>query len=149
MYSVTKGDTSETFRFDVKTGKTSEPPQVDPSCNWSLSPDGKRRAVVPYFKPDGVIRLRSTLTGETRGLAVKGWDELHSITWSADGKTLFAGWHHQSDTALLRIAMDGTVSVLIRSSNPKILGAVPSPDGRSLVIAGTSTARNVWQIDNF
>jgi Tol biopolymer transport system component len=149
MYSVTKGDTSETFRFDVKTGKTSDPPQVDPLCNWSLSPDGTRRAVVPYFKPDGVIRLRSALTGQTSKLGVQGWDELHSITWSADGKTLFAGWHHRSDSALLRIALDGTVSVLIRSNNPQILGAVPSPDGRFLLIAETSTARNVWQIENF
>jgi len=82
-------------------------------------------------------------------LGVQGWDELHSITWSADGKTLFAGWHHQSDSALLRIALDGTVSVLIRSNNPQILGAVPSPDGRFLLIAEASTARNVWQIENF
>jgi len=29
------------------------------------------------------------------------------------------------------------------------LGAIPSPDGRSLAIAGTSTTRNVWQIENF
>jgi hypothetical protein len=105
--------------------------------------------VVPYFKPDGVIRLRSALTGQTSKLGVQGWDELHSITWSADGKTLFAGWHHRSDSALLRIALDGTVSVLIRSNNPQILGAVPSPDGRFLLIAETSTARNVWQIENF
>ena len=148
MYSISKGDTSETFRFDVRTGKTSDPPQVDPWCNWSLSPDGSRRAIVcERFK--GTIRLRSTFTGETHELALKGWDELQSIVWSADGKTLFATWQHQSDTALLNVALDGTVSVLLRLSNLQILGAVPSPDGHSLAIAVASTARNVWQIENF
>jgi len=148
MYSIIKDDTTETFRFNVRTGKTSDPPQADPMCSCSLSPDGSLRAIVSDISK-GAIRLRSTLTGETHELAVRGWDELHSITWSADGKALLAGWHHQSDTALLRIAMDGTVSVLLRSSNPQILGAVPSPDGRSLAIAGESTARNVWEIKNF
>ena len=81
----------------------------------------------------------------------RGVPTLGKVTnaWSADGKTLFAGWHHQSDSALLRIALDGTVSVLIRSNNPQIPGAVPSPNGRFLLIAETSTARNVWQIENF
>jgi DNA-binding winged helix-turn-helix (wHTH) protein len=149
LYSVSKGDTSETFRFDVKTGKTSGPPQVDPWCNWSLSPDGSQRAIVSCLKPDGVIRLRSVATGETQELAIKGWDPIDNIVWSANGKTLFATWQHQSETALLRVALDGTVFVLLRSSNPQIVGAVPSPDGRSLAIAEQSTARNVWQIENF
>jgi Tol biopolymer transport system component len=148
MYSATKGDTSETFQFDVKTGKTSDPPQVDPTCNWSLSPDGSQRAIVcEHLKAR--IRLRSTRTGESHVLAVKGWDTLHSIVWSVDGRTLLASWHNRSDTALLKVDMNGKVSVLLRSSNPQILGAIPSPDGRSLAIAGTSTSRNVWRIDNF
>ncbi len=148
MYSNLKGDRTETFRFDVRTGKRSDPPQVDPWCNWSLSPDGSQRAIV-CDGDKGTIRLRSTLTGETRELTVKEWDELGSIEWSVDGKSLLPVWHHESDTALLNVALDGKVSVLLRSSNPEILGAIPSPDGRSLVIAGASTTRNVWQIENF
>lgn len=148
MYSAIQGDTSQTFLFDVKTGKTLDPPQVDPICNWSLSPDGSQRAIVcAHLK--GTIRLLSTRTDERRELAVKGWDALHSIVWSADGQTLFVAGHNQSDTALLNVAMNGEVSVLLRSSNPQILGAIPSPDGRCLAIAGTSGSRNVWQIENF
>jgi DNA-binding winged helix-turn-helix (wHTH) protein/Tol biopolymer transport system component len=148
MYSNLKGDKTETFRFDVRTGKSSEPPQVDPWCNWSLSPDGLQRAIV-CDGDKGTIRLRSTVTGETNELKVKGWDELGSIEWSVDGKSLLPVWHHDSDTALLKVALDGKVSVLLRSSNPEILGAIASPDGRSLAIAGASTTRNVWQIENF
>jgi len=148
MYSIMKGDTSETSRFDVRTGKHSDPPQIDPSCNWSLSPDGLHRAIV-CDSDKGVVRLRSTVTGETRKLTINGWDDLGSVVWSVDGRSLFAVWHHASNTALLKIALDGKVSLLLRSSNPQILGAIPSPDGRYLAIAGASTTRNVWQIENF
>jgi len=149
QYSIMKGNTSETFRFDVRRGKSADTPQIDPSCNWSLSPDGSQRAIVLESPKNGTIRLRSTLTGETRELAVKGWNELDSIVWSVDGKSLLVSWDHESDSALLNVTLDGRVSVLLHSSNPKILGAIPSPDGRSLAIAGTGTARNVWQIENF
>jgi len=149
LYSVMKENTSETFRFDVRTGKSSDPPQIDSPCNWSLSPDGFTRAIVPESPKNGTIRLRSTLTGETRELAVKGWNELDSITWSVDGKSLLATWHHESDSALLNVTLDGKVSVLLRSRSPEILGAIQSPDGRSLVIAEASTTSNVWKIENF
>ncbi len=149
LYSIQKGETSETFRFDVRSGKSSAPPQVDPVGHWSVSPDGSQRAIIPDNPKNGTIRLRSTLTGETRELAVKGWNELGSITWSVDGKSLLATWHHESDSALLNVTLDGKVSVLLRSSSPEILGAIQSPDGRSLVIAETSTTSNVWQIENF
>jgi len=148
MYSTMRGDTTETFRFDLKNGKHGGPPQADPSCNWSLSPDGLKRAIV-CDGDKGAIRLRSTVTGETRKLTIKGWDDLSSIAWSTDGTTLLAVWNHESDTALLRVALNGKVSLLLRSSNPRILGAIPSPDGRSLAIAGDSTTRNVWQIEDF
>jgi DNA-binding winged helix-turn-helix (wHTH) protein/Tol biopolymer transport system component len=148
MYSNLKGDRTETFRFDVRTGKRSDPPQSDPWCNWSLSPDGSQRAIACGSRK-GTIQLRSALTAETRNLTVKGWDELGSIVWSVDGRSLLTISHHESDTVLLNVALDGRVSVLLRSSNPEILGAIPSPDGRSLAIAGANTTRNVWQIENF
>jgi DNA-binding winged helix-turn-helix (wHTH) protein/Tol biopolymer transport system component len=148
MYSNTKGDTTETYRFDARTGKNQEPPQVDPPCNWSLSPDGLTRAIVPAGTK-GRILLRSTLSGETRELIVKGWDDLDSIDWSSDGKNIFAGWHHESDSALLRISLDGSVSVVLRSANPQVIGAIQSPDGQSLAFAGLSTVRNAWKIENF
>jgi hypothetical protein len=148
MYSNLKGDRTETFRFDVRTGKRLNSPQVDPLCTWSLAPDGLQRAIV-CDGDKGTIRLRSTVIGDTRELKVKGRDELGSIEWSVDGKSLLAVWHHNCNTALLKVALDGKVSVLLRSSNPEILGAIASPDGRSVAIAGASTTRNVWQIENF
>jgi hypothetical protein len=147
LYSMTKGDTSETFRFDVRSGKSSASPQVDPFGNWSLSPDGSQRAMLPG-RPNGSIRLRSTLTGETRELPVKGWNELGAIDWSADGGSLLVSWeNYERDSALLRITLDGRVSVLLRSSNGirssraesgrGIWGAIPSPQKPSSRTTGS------------
>jgi Tol biopolymer transport system component/DNA-binding winged helix-turn-helix (wHTH) protein len=149
LYSVMKGNTSETFRFDVRSGKSADPPQIDPSCNWALSRDGSRRAIIAYSFNQGTIQLRSTSTGKSRDLIVKGWNGLMDIDWSADGRRLLVSWHkHDLDSALLNVTLDGRASVLLRSSND-IWHAVPSPDGRFLAIAEASGTRNVWQLENF
>jgi DNA-binding winged helix-turn-helix (wHTH) protein/Tol biopolymer transport system component len=137
LYGISTGDTWKAFRFDVKSGKSTAPPQIDPPCNWSLSPDGSQRAVVTYNNY-GVIHLRSTSTGKTRDLVVKGWDELKAVDWSADGKSLLVSWlnhdrlNHDLDSALLRVALDGRASVLLRARND--IWAIPSPDGRLLAM---------------
>ena len=137
----------ETFRFDVRNGKSSGPPQVDPLCNWSLSPDGSQRAMVC---PKGTIRFRSILTGKTRDVPVTGRNELGSIDWAADGKSLLvAGKTPEGESALLKVTLNGRASVLIRSGNSEILFAIPSPNGRSLALAESSVYNNVWQIENF
>ncbi len=48
LYSVAKGESSETFRFDVRSGKLADPPQIESAFNWSLSPDGSQRAIILY-----------------------------------------------------------------------------------------------------
>jgi len=149
LYGITKGNTSETYRFDVRSGKTTDPPQIDPECNWSLSPDGSLRAVVPTTPDQGTIRLRSISTGKTRDLVVEGWNGLKSLDWSADGKSLVVAWgNHERDSALLSVTLKGQVSVLLHSSD-YVLYAIPAPDGRSLAIAEGVGTRNVWQIENF
>jgi Tol biopolymer transport system component/DNA-binding winged helix-turn-helix (wHTH) protein len=150
LYAVVQGATWATFRFDVRSGKSSAPPQIDPNCNWSLSPDGSERAIVEYRPNQGTIQLRSTSTGKTRDLAVKGWNGLVGVDWSADGRSVLASWHNfERDSALLNITMDGKASVLVRSTNPEIWHAIASPDGRWLAIAEAGGAKNVWQIENF
>jgi hypothetical protein len=160
MYGVAKGDTWKAFQFDVGTGRTIGHPQIDPPCNWSLSPDGSQRATIVCRPNDGRIQLRSTSTGKTQELVVKGWRELMGIDWAADGKSLLISWHwaqgpagagsglRVSDSALLKVTLDGKASVLLRSSN-EIWHAIPSPDGRLLAIAEAGGPKNVWQIEDF
>jgi DNA-binding winged helix-turn-helix (wHTH) protein/Tol biopolymer transport system component len=150
LYSITKGKTTETFRFDVRTGKTPDPPQIDPDCNWSLSPDGSERAIIVFGANDGKIHLRSTSTGKTRDLVVKGWNELMGVGWSADGTSLLVSWHNfERESALLKVTLDGKASVLLSSSNPEVWGAMSSPDGQLLAITEAGGPKNVWQIENF
>jgi Tol biopolymer transport system component/DNA-binding winged helix-turn-helix (wHTH) protein len=149
MYGINKGNTVETFRFDVRSGKSTAPPQIDPPCNWSLSPDGSQRAIIPLVKNEGTIQFRSTSSDKTRDLVVKGWNGLKNIDWSADGKSLLVGWHNaKKETALLKVTPDGKVSVLLRS-NYYVGYAISSPDGRLLATSEDSPTKNVWEIKNF
>lgn len=150
LYSVKKGDKLETSQFDPKSGKRVGTPQVDRYCNWSLSPDGSQQAIVAYGPDVNTIQLRSTSTGKSRELVVKGWEGLKNIDWSADGKSLLVAWHDfQRDSALLNVTLDGKVSVLVHSSNPEVFYAIPSPDGRLLAITEANSTQNVWLVENF
>lgn len=150
FYSVAKKGTWETFRFDVRSGQRIGDSQLDPECNWSLSPDGSQRAIVPYHPDQETIQLRSTSTPETRDLVVKGWSGLMGAEWSADGRSLLVSWHNKPwESALLNVTLDGRVAVLLHSDNSEIWHAIHSPDGRSLAIAEASGTQNVWQVENF
>jgi Tol biopolymer transport system component len=150
LYSITNGSIAETFRFDVRSGKSTEPPQIDPDCNWGLSPDGSERAIILYSANDGKIHLRSTSTGKTREIVVRGWNGLMGVGWSADGKSLLVSWHNfERESALLHVTLDGKASVLFNSSNPEAWAAIPSPNGRLVAIAEAGGPKNVWQIENF
>jgi hypothetical protein len=73
---------------------------------------------------------------------------LGTIDWSADGKSLLVSWlNDDSESALLRVALDGRASVLLRSRNN--IWAVPSPDGRLLALGEVTGTDNVWEIENF
>jgi hypothetical protein len=73
-----------------------------------------------------------------------------AIDWSANGKSLLVSWHNYAwGSALLNVTLDGKASPLLQSSKPEIWGAIPSPDGRLLAIAGAIDAKNVWQIEKF
>jgi DNA-binding winged helix-turn-helix (wHTH) protein/Tol biopolymer transport system component len=152
LYSITKGNTTETFRFDVRSGTRTGPPQIDAPyfVNWSLSPDGSQRAIIVLSPKQEKIQLRPTSTGETRDLVVKGWNGLRNIDWSADGKSLLVGWHnYEWDSALLKVTLDGRASVLLHTPGPEVFYAIPSPDGRLLAIGEATATNNVWQIENF
>ena len=150
LYGRVKKGTWETFRFELSNGKRLGDSQIDPECNWTLSPDGSQRAIVPYHPDQETIQLRSNSTGETRDVLVKGWSGLMGAEWSTDGKSLLVSWHNKHwESALLKVTLDGRASVLLHSNSSDIWGAIPSPDGRLLAICEASGTQNVWLIENF
>jgi DNA-binding winged helix-turn-helix (wHTH) protein/Tol biopolymer transport system component len=144
-----KTDTFETFRFDVRSGKSSDPPQIDRVGDWILSPDGSQRAILAG-NHGGIIRFRSTVTGESHEVIVKGWKGLDSADWFSNGKGFLATWEiYERNSALLYLTLDGKATVLLESSNPEMGWALPSPDGRFGAIQSFIHSKNVWQIENF
>src|SRR5262249_35056976 len=124
--------------------------QIDPVCNWDLSPDGSERAIIVFGPHQKNIKLRSISTEKTSELVIDRWSGLMGINWAQNGKSLLVSWHpNEWDSALLNVALDGKASVMLRSSDREIWHAIPSPNGRLLAIAAASGARNVWLMENF
>jgi len=150
LYSIYQGKQMKTLRFDVRNGQTTDPHQLEPPGNWSLSPDGSERAITVFDPDQGRIQLRSTSTGETRELPVSGWSGFVGVDWSADGKSLLVESLNQArETTLLNVRLDGSTSILMSGNNPRVRYAIPSPDGRLLAICEGTGTSNVWLVDNF
>ena len=113
---------------------------------WDLSPDGSQVAMTR----EGRIRLLSLKSGVTTDLAVRGWNNLWSVDWSADGNALFVSSQTHQDTTLLRVDLRGEASALWHQKlNFMGTKGIQSPDRRHLAVACYTTDSNVWMIENF
>ncbi len=151
MYSNQHGPQMTAFRFDINDGKSTEVFTNNPIRNWSLSPDGNLIAICGTDAQRSVIQLRSTVTGQAKYLGVTGRGALMNIDWAADGKTLLVTVADAArKLSLLRVGLDGHVSVLLDHTDSEIIAAIPSPDGRSLAIdefhLGPTT---IWGLGEF
>jgi hypothetical protein len=135
---------------------------VDPAGRdyvWDLSPDGTRIALLQLLGADppagGRIRVIPLNSQPPREIAVKGWDNLQSVDWAADGKALFVSAATPNGSALLQVGMQGKARVLWErkgSGEPWFAlapWAVPSPDGRHLAIYSWSLSSNMWMMEDF
>jgi Tol biopolymer transport system component len=125
---------------------------VDESFAHSLSPDGSTVAIARGDTPEIHIRLLSMTGDSDREIAVKGWPNIGSIEWSADGKGLYCGSTSTQGGTLLYVDLKGNVQVLWHSreldGGPFIAG-VPSPDGRYLALTGAIHHSTVWMVEGF
>ena len=137
--------------FDALKGRGAElarfPTEPAAQYSWALVPDGTRIAILKNW--DSVIHVIS-LNGETpQQIAVRGWNHLAGIYWSADGK----GWFLQSKThagvVLLHVDSAGGAQSLWELKGDSAAYAVPSPDGRHLAIVGITRNNNVWLMEDF
>jgi hypothetical protein len=153
--------------FDPLKGRGREITRVpaDPTGGgyvWDLAPDGARIALLQFFggqlgqSPAGrKIRVISVGNQSEQEIVVKGWDNLQSADWSADGKALFVSATTPEGSALLRVDMRGNARVLWQhkgGSEPWFAlapWAVPSPDGRHLAIYDWKLSSNMWMMENF
>jgi eukaryotic-like serine/threonine-protein kinase len=123
---------------------------LDPALHfWAfdLSPDGTRIAALR--NPAGPIYILSTRSHEVEELRLRGWNNLKSLNWTANGKGLFISADNDvsSGASLLHVDLLGKVNVLW--TDFFTVSSAPSPDGRQLAFSGTAVDANIWMIENF
>jgi eukaryotic-like serine/threonine-protein kinase len=149
-----KGRARELARFDTD-------PEIESSYVWDLSPDGTRVVVVKFS--EGRIRIVPLDHRRSREIAVKGWKNLQSVDWTADGKGLFVASLTARSSTLLHVDLQGNPRLLWEQKGsssaagrpwdepfgPSASWAVPSPDGRHLAIYDWKLSANMWMMENF
>ena len=117
------------------------------SVAWDLSPDGLRIAYAQYDWKSASIHVRELSTAAVRDIPLKGLTELSTLTWSADGKSLFATTFAITGSSLFHVTLDGNYHVLYKGAK-EVEGARTSPDGRYLAFGDVVSASNVWLVES-
>jgi serine/threonine protein kinase len=128
------------------------PHRVDFTGNtgWGLSPDGSR---IAYVTEHGQIEIMSLRDRSWHEISLgPHWQQLQTVAWAADGKSLFVTCWKPNGSDLLRATLDGKVTLLWHyghspwqwATNP-----LPSPDGKYLAFQSKSLDSNVWMLENF
>ena len=125
-----------------------EPDSTERGWWFDLSPDGTRIAVIP--RPTGPICILSLQGQATKQIHLKGWSNLLSLSWAADGKNLFVFSDNLQGRTLLQVDMQGNANFLWEA--PGAYGgavSVASPDGRHLAMWAWTQNSNMWMMENF
>ena len=124
----------------------------DEGFGYSLAPDGSTLALAKGGQSQIRIQLLALTGGADREINVKGWPNLESMQWSADGKGLYCGSTSSEGGTLLYVDLNGNAQPLWRSreldGGPFIAG-VPSPDGRHMALTGAVHQSSVWMVEGF
>ena len=136
-FDPVQGREGELARFDV-----------DPSDSfWDLSPDGSRIAFGKFEVSGGRISILDLAGGKPQIVELRGWNDLTSVGWSADGKSLFATNWGSFAGSILHVALNGETHLLHKAAGMTLERPVPSPDGRYLVFGDVITTSNAWMIE--
>lgn len=139
-------------QFDPLQGRGAELARVDldseaKKLHWDLSPDGTRLA---YFRtPQEPIEIISLRGNAPDSLYVKGWDNLDSLDWTADGNGFFISDGVHGGAVLLQVDLQGNAKFLQNYPGGANLWVRPSPDGRRLVIKEYRIDGNIWTLEDF
>jgi serine/threonine protein kinase len=139
-------------QFDPLQGRGAELTRVGiddvaKKFHWDLSPDGTR---IAYFRtPQEPIEILSLRSAAKHSFHVKGWDNLDSVDWTADGEGFFVADGVHGSIVLLQVDLQGNAKVLQNYPGGGALWARPSPDGRHLMIAEYRIDGNIWTLEDF
>jgi serine/threonine protein kinase len=138
--------------FDPLQGRGAEVARIDTgasarSFQWDLSPDGTRICIIKNAQaPIEILSLRGHAT---QTIPVKGWNNLESLYWAADGKGFLISNGVHGAEVLLHVDLQGNAHVLWKNQGGAWTLGRPSPDGRHLAIQDFRIEGNMWTLQNF
>jgi hypothetical protein len=160
VYTAQETNHQRFFEFDALTGQTTELTLAavkEGWVNWNISPDGKSLAIVKLGpQQKSIIQIVSLGDGSERVIPLPDWEEIGSIDWAPDGKSVWISAVRQrrpafgtySAQSILNVDLNGKVT-----ESPDTDGvwfaAIPSPDGLHLALPGATENSNVWPLENF
>jgi hypothetical protein len=88
--------------------------------------------------------------GHRRRAKIASEIHLRNVTWTADGRGLFAAKAQQLGAQLLYLDMQGHTRVLweLPGNNVFLMGKAP-PDGHHLAIQTRAGTPNMWMMEDF
>jgi Tol biopolymer transport system component len=138
--------------FDPLKGRGAELARIDieseaKKFHWDLSPDGTRISFTRT--PQEPIQILSLRSHATQAIHVKGWNNIGSPDWAADGKGFFISNGIHGGAVLLHVDLQGNAHVLWKNQGGAWTVGRPSPDGRHLAIQDFRIEGNIWTLENF
>jgi serine/threonine protein kinase len=117
------------------------------STYWSLSPDGKRIALVKQNSKVSILQLNG---GQANDIEIHD-AKLQSIAWSPDNQHLYASGRLGSAWVMFRVGLDGSFRRLseVKLNQSWILLYGPSPDDHYLAYKLRSFDTNAIMLENF
>jgi Tol biopolymer transport system component len=118
---------------------------------WSLSPDGSRVAYLEDSTSGFLIKILNLADSSTIELLLKGRNNVQSVAWAPDGKSLFAANNDYGKCAIFRVDFQGNTRVLLESGpGGEWLGnPLPSLDGRYLAYQEIGFYSDYWILEGF
>lgn len=141
--------------FDILRGRGQELLRIDTdpaaSYKWDLSPDAARLAILK--RSEGRVQILQLKDKVARYISVKGWSNLQTVDWGANGRGLFVSSAKHGNSVLLFVDLVGNAHKLWQQKSEQEgdldVYAIPSPDGRHLALFGWTMNSNMWMLENF
>ena len=143
-FDPTSGERHEAFRIPVELGTSA---QFGGDYFWQLAPDGLSIAILK--RHDSWIKFVPMNGGPTKTIAFKAYGDLGELNWAPDSHALFVSSLTPDGAVLFRVDSRGETRPVFQDRQADYLGAIPSPDGKRLVIWSDTIEANAWMIDDF
>ncbi len=134
----------------AKLGQFSHLTDWSGQSGWSLSPDGSR---IAYVTKRGQVEIMSADDRIWHEISLPAsWQQLQTVAWAADGKSLFVTCWQPDSSDLLQVRLNGKVTRLWHNGHSQwqwVANPLPSPDGKYLALQVRAWDSNVWMLENF